>query len=113
MEKILVLQTMYYASEIRPWKELVPENEELKQEELKMARSLVNEMTTEFRPQQYKDEYKIALEKMIQEKLKGKEVVTTEAKGPKETADLMAALRESLKQTQEKSCEEEKAGAKK
>jgi len=115
MEGILVLQTMHYQNELRPWKELEPEKEELKPDELRIAKSLVNEMTIDFKPEEYKDEYRLALEKVIKAKLQGKEVVTVEEKKAEPAPDLMAALRESLEKAKKKSEAEEKAevGAKK
>jgi DNA end-binding protein Ku len=115
MDGVLVLQTMHYHYEIRPWKELVPGGQELRPEELKMAKSLINEMATDFKPERYKDEYRIALEKMIRAKVEGEEVVVGEEKKAEKVPDLMSALRESLETARKKSEAEEKArvGAKK
>ena len=65
--------------------------------ELAMAQQLVSAMTGEFDPAQYKDEYREALDAIIQAKVEGKETVEIEA--PEETGkliDLMAALEASV-----------------
>jgi DNA end-binding protein Ku len=57
----------------------------------------VSAMTGEFDPGQYKDEYREALETIIQAKVEGKETVAVEA--PEESGkliDLMAALEASV-----------------
>ena len=62
-----------------------------------MAKQLVSAMTGEFDPAQYKDEYREALETIIQAKVEGKETVEIEA--PEESGnliDLMAALEASV-----------------
>jgi len=62
-----------------------------------MAKQLVSAMTGEFDPAQYKDEYRDALEKIIEAKVEGRE--TVEIEEPEETGklvDLMAALEASV-----------------
>jgi DNA end-binding protein Ku len=105
-ERILVLHTLHYRHEVRSSDELSVPEEELKQEEIKMAKSLINEMAVEFKPEQYKDDYKNALKKLIEAKLGGKEVVTPEKPEAEEAADLLEALRQSIE-----SRKKEKAGA--
>jgi DNA end-binding protein Ku len=60
-----------------------------------MATKLVEAMTTTFKPEEYRDEYAIALKKMVDDKLKG-----VETKAPTiskiEFEDLMTALKESV-----------------
>ena len=67
-----------------------------------MAKQLVSAMTAEFDPAQYKDEYREALETIIQAKVEGKE--TVEIEQPEETGkliDLMAALEASVNAAKE------------
>ncbi len=76
----------------------LPEEEfDFKPAELQMAKQLVSAMTGEFDPAQYKDEYRDALEKIIEAKVEGRE--TVEIEEPEETGklvDLMAALEASV-----------------
>ena len=94
----LLLTTLHWPDEIRSMKELdLPEEEfDFKPAELQMAKQLVSAMTGEFDPAQYKDEYRDALEKIIEAKVEGREVVTPEVEAPPKVVNLMDALRKSL-----------------
>lgn len=107
-DRLLLLHTLHYRHEVRSADELNVPEEELRQEEMKMAKSLINEMAIEFRPEQYKDEYKDALKKLIEAKLEGKEVAIPEEPEAKEAPGLLEALKQSI-ETRKK--EKEKAGA--
>jgi DNA end-binding protein Ku len=95
LDKILVLQTMYYQQEILPTAELTPPEQKLNAAELDMAEKLVAAMTTTFKPEEYRDEYALALQQMVDAKLKGVEIKAPEI--PKiEFEDLMTALKQSV-----------------
>jgi DNA end-binding protein Ku len=69
--------------------------------ELKVATQLIESLTTEFKPEKYKDEYREKVMELIERKAKGQSVVKrppTEAP-PKRANDLMAALEASLAKT--------------
>ena len=60
-----------------------------------MAEKLVVAMTTTFKPEEYRDEYALALQQMVDAKLKGVEIKAPEI--PKiEFEDLMTALKQSV-----------------
>ena len=62
-----------------------------------MAKQLVSAMTGVFRPEDYKDEYREALEKIIEAKVDGRETVEVEEPEPEgKLIDLMAALEASV-----------------
>jgi DNA end-binding protein Ku len=95
----MLMTTLHWPDEIRSTKELDlgDEDYDFKPAELKMAQQLVSAMTAEFDPSQYKDEYREALETIIQAKVEGEETVDVEA--PEESGkliDLMAALEASV-----------------
>ena len=95
----MLLTTLHWPDEIRSVAELDlgDEDYEFKPAELAMAKQLVSAMTGEFDPAQYKDEYREALETIIQAKVEGRETVAVEA--PEESGkliDLMAALEASV-----------------
>jgi len=73
----MLLTTLHWPDEIRSIKELdLPEEDfDFKPAEKAMAKQLVSAMTGEFDPAQYKDEYREALENVIQAKVDGKETV--------------------------------------
>ena len=95
----LLLTTLHWPDEIRSTEELdLPAEEfDFKPAELAMARQLVESMTGDFDAGQYKDEYREALQQIIDAKVEGKEVVEVEE--PEEGGkliDLMAALEASV-----------------
>ena len=95
----MLLTTLHWPDEIRSVADLDlgEEKYDFKPAELAMARQLVSAMTGEFDPSQYKDEYRQALETIIEDKVAGKETVAVEE--PEESGkliDLMAALEASV-----------------
>jgi DNA end-binding protein Ku len=98
-ENTMLLSTLYWPDEIRALGELdLPEEEpEIKPAEKKMAAQLIEAMTGEFDPAQYRDEYREALMQVIESKIEGRETVEIEpAEEPTKLADLMAALQASV-----------------
>ncbi len=95
----IVMATMLYPDEIRPVGELdVPEDESLvSEQELMMAKMLIDQLSGEFNPSEYEDEYRTALQKVIEVKLGAAEPETLAAEPAKpKVGDLMEALRASL-----------------
>ena len=98
-ENTMLLSTLYWPDEIRALSELdLPEEEpEIKPAEKKMAAQLIEAMTGEFDPAQYRDEYREALMQVIESKIEGRETVEVEAPSePTKLVDLMAALQASV-----------------
>ena len=98
--KGLVLHTMYYGNEVRDFKQ-VPKGEKvnISQKELELGVGLIDRLTSEeFHPENYKDEYRIRVLAMLDEKSKGKEIVTNKAPAPKhgQVIDIMEALKRSM-----------------
>jgi DNA end-binding protein Ku len=98
---LLVMETMVFADETVPKDELdgLPDPNELKvsDRELKMARQLIESLTSEFDPYKYKDEYREKVLELIEAKAEGQEIaVQPEAPQPAQVPDLMAALEASL-----------------
>jgi DNA end-binding protein Ku len=98
-ENTMLLSTLYWPDEIRDMGELdLPEEEaEIKPAEKKMAAQLIEAMTGEFDPAEYRDEYRDALMQVIESKIEGRETVEIEtAEEPTKLVDLMAALQASV-----------------
>ena len=97
----LVVETIHYPDEVRDVQEVpnVPDKVQPVKKELDTAKMLIDQLTTKFEPDKYKDEYRTALLDLIEEK-KNKEQTTTvtpEGKpGPEYEANLMDALQASL-----------------
>jgi len=99
---VLVLETMYYADEVRK-PESVNGKARLQKAEVEMAKSLVENLTDSFKPEKYDDTYRKELLDLIKAKAKGKKLPEPQEEEEAEVVDLMAALRESVDQTRKKS----------
>jgi DNA end-binding protein Ku len=100
LDDLLVLNEIRFKDEIRNPSELkLPGSEHLREQEVELALSLIDQLTTKFDPAKYKDEYLDDLKKIIELKAQGK-VPKPQAKEPQpgKVIDMMALLKESLKQ---------------
>jgi DNA end-binding protein Ku len=101
-ENTLVMETIHYPDEVRTSKDVpnVPENDEISEKELETATMLIEQLTSEFQPENYHDEYRVRLSQLIESKQTGEKIVTAKEKAPKENVtDLMAALQASIDST--------------
>ncbi len=99
----MMLHTMYYAEEVREVKDFGAPSVELKEAEVKVAHQLIEALADEWDPEKYHDEFQENLKKLIEAKLEGGEIAAVEK--PRKLApvvDLMAALKQSLAQTEGK-----------
>jgi DNA end-binding protein Ku len=99
--EILMMETMIFHDEVVPHEELddLPDSKELKvsDREVKMAQQLIDSLSSEFDPSQYRDEYRDKVLELIERKASGEEIaVQPEAPKPEKVPDLMAALEASL-----------------
>ena len=96
----LVMYTLHHAAEMRgidQIEELDSVPKTVKPEELKLAQQVVEMYSGELNLNDYKDEYKEELRRVIDAKVAGEEVVATVTPEPASNViDLMAALRRSL-----------------
>ncbi len=98
-EGVFVLETMLWPDEVRaPDFGFLDEDIEVRDQELKMAASLIETLSGDFDASEYKDSYRDALNAVIEAKVAGREVVAPEAEQPTTgtVVDLMAALRASV-----------------
>jgi DNA end-binding protein Ku len=109
---VLALEVMRMASELRDPKRLAVKTVAARANEIKMAMSLIEQMTEEWDPTEHPNVYRKALEKLIAHKRKV-DVAELEAERPKgKVVDLMQALKESLESGRRKPARR-KAGKKK
>jgi len=100
-ENVLVLETMFWPDEIRAARfDELDEEVELRPQEIKMARSLIDSLSDDFEPEDFQDEYRSALEDLISKKVQGEEVTYAEPAEPSKVVDLMDALRASVEAAQ-------------
>ncbi|MGW4462915.1 non-homologous end joining protein Ku [Micromonospora sp. NPDC004704] len=98
-EGVLLLNTMLWPDEVRvPDFGFLDEDISVRPPELAMASSLIDSMAGEFEPSVFTDDYRTALQEVINAKVEGREVVQPEEaeEAPPAAVDLMAALRASV-----------------
>jgi DNA end-binding protein Ku len=105
IDDAIVLDLMRFADEVLDGSEYRFPGADYRPQELQMAEQLIGNLTEEFEPEKYKDEYRENLEKIIAAKMKGKRVTLRESEEPEMTGviDLMDRLKESLEGKPKKS----------
>jgi DNA end-binding protein Ku len=99
----LMLETVRYAHELVELADLTfpaLDNSKVTAQEMSMAQQLIENLSAEWEPEKYTDDYREHLMETIQAKLKGKKIVVAKEPASRETKvlDLMGKLRESLEQ---------------
>jgi DNA end-binding protein Ku len=115
-DNTLVMETIHFPDEVRKTVDVpnVPEEDKVTDKELQTAIMLIDQLTTEFEPDKYKDDYRTALLGLIAAKRTGKELVTPTEKEPvSNVTDLMAALQASIDRTKPEKKKEPAASKKK
>lgn len=88
--------TLFFHAEVQKPPEIA--KSKLSKQEVDLAKNLISQMTAPFKPEKYKDEYYLKLQKAIKKKIAGHEIV--EAKNeevvPSKVINLMDALKKSL-----------------
>jgi DNA end-binding protein Ku len=98
-DEVLVMHTMLWPDEVRtPEFDFLDGDVRIRQQELAMATSLIDTMTADFDPDEFTDNYREALQEVIDAKVAGREVTpAAEEEGkPAAAVDLMAALSASV-----------------
>lgn len=103
---LLVLETMYWPDELS---ELslsdldIDEVPEPRPQEVTMAQSLIENLTEDFDPAAYHDEYRQKVMQAVEAKISGEEVaVVEEEPEPAGVVDLMDALKQSVEQSKDR-----------
>jgi DNA end-binding protein Ku len=93
----LVMQPLHYADEVRPVADVPTGDAELRDNELKLARQLIEQIASdEWKPQQYEDEVRKRMQAAIQRKIEGQEIAAAPEQPKAQIIDLMEALKASL-----------------
>jgi DNA end-binding protein Ku len=110
-ENGIIMYRLRYPNEVRSIRE-VPQLLEVKpdKDQLKLAKTLVDSMTTKFANIEMKDHYTDALKNIIDAKVEGKEIVTISEEEPK-VVDIMTALKASIDAAKKKPMEKAKGKA--
>lgn len=112
-ENAILMYKLRYPNEVRSIAEVPMLNGvQTNEQELKLARTLVESMAKSFDEIEMKDRYHDALREMIQAKIEGKEVVSV-VEEEKPVVDIMSALKASIEQAKKEKKPMEKATGKK
>jgi DNA end-binding protein Ku len=99
-ENGIVLHTMYFVDELHKGNEVpVPKPAKFDKKEVDLAKKLIDTLAGPFEPDQYHDEYKQNVEKLIEAKRKGRKVTPIRQPKTAPVIDLMQALQQSLAKT--------------
>jgi DNA end-binding protein Ku len=104
-DDVFVLETMHWPDEIRSAAfEELDKNVEVRDAELKMARQLIQQLSGEFDPEQFADEYRARLEELVEQKVEGQEITVAAEpeEEPTKVVDLMDALKASVAEAKKK-----------
>jgi DNA end-binding protein Ku len=109
----IVLYKMRYPKEIRKMGAVpLVESHKANKDELKLAKSLIDSMSTSLTSMKLENKYNDAVRDMIQAKIEGQEIIAIEVEEP-EVVDIMTALRQSIDQAKGKKKPMEKVSAEK
>jgi DNA end-binding protein Ku len=98
-EGVLMLETMYFADEVRSVKQVIdnpPDTKSLRKQDLDMAVNLIESMTTEWDPKKYHDSYTERVNDLVEAKAKNETFEAPEEETGGDVVDLTAALRASI-----------------
>ena len=100
-DDVFVLETMYWPDEIRPAEfEELSKKVDVRDNEVKMARQLIQQLATDWQPEEFRDEYREKLEELVAQKVDGQEITVAvePEQEPTKVVDLMEALKASVEQ---------------
>jgi DNA end-binding protein Ku len=95
----IVMYTLHHAAEIRSVdavEELTAVPASVKPEEVKLARQVISTFEGPLNLAHYKDEYREGLQRIIDAKIAGEEIVAPSVEAPARVVNLMEALKRSL-----------------
>lgn len=102
-EKGLMLELMHFADELIDIEEFkLPATKAVGKKELEMAKALIDSMSDQWKPEEYEDEYRGALEKVIEEKIEKGDQAPPKPTGKRKPAnviDLVSVLQKSLEES--------------
>ena len=107
----LVLETMYYADEVRQPEEAP--RPQVRPAEVEMAKTLIENLAAKFDPEKYHDRYRNELLELLEKKAEGEPLPEPQAQEGGEVVDLMEALRQSVAATKKRSSRKTSSAKKK
>jgi DNA end-binding protein Ku len=109
----LALETLFFAEDVRAKRDIedaVAESD-IKGAELDLARQVIESISGEFDPEEFRNEYRDDLRRMLEAKLEGQEIVKPEPAPETPVIDLMEALKASVAETTKQSAPKKAAAS--
>ena len=102
-DDVFVLETMYWPDEVRAAEfDTVPADEKVRENEVDMARSLIESLTEPWNPEAFTDAYREAMLEIVEKKLAGEPIEAPTEEAPARVVDLMEALKASVAAAKDK-----------
>ncbi|HEX6009667.1 MAG TPA: Ku protein, partial [Actinomycetota bacterium] len=102
-DRVFVLETMFWPDEIRAAEfDTVDADEKVRENEVEMAKALIDNLTEPWDPSSFKDEYREALIEIVERKDAGEPIEAPAEAAPARVVDLMQALKASVEAAKEK-----------
>jgi DNA end-binding protein Ku len=101
----LIMHSLFYANEVRNFADIgKAESVKLTDDEIELGAHLIESMSDDFEPENYRDEYRERVQAMLDEKSKGREITVAapEASRHGQIIDLMQALKQSIEEVRPK-----------
>jgi DNA end-binding protein Ku len=101
-DDVFLLETMFWPDEIRAadFDELSEAGKiKVRPQEVQMAESLIENLTSSFNPEEYRDDYREGLLQVVEKKVAGEEIEVIPEAEPSKVVDLMEALKASVAAT--------------
>lgn len=98
IDRCIAMETIFYPDEIRSVNQVpnLPEQTQVNEKELTMAKMLIEQLSVPFEPEKYTDEYRAAMLEAIRQKVAGEEIKVVPEQPRTNVIDLMSALQASL-----------------
>ncbi|MCR8636690.1 MULTISPECIES: Ku protein [Paenibacillus] len=98
IDNCIAMETIFYPDEIRSVEQVpnLPQQSNVNDKELQMAKMLIDQLTTPFEPEKYKDDYREAVLNAIEQKVSGHQISVAPEPHRTNVVDLMSALQASL-----------------
>ena len=96
-DDVFVLETMFWPDEVRAAEfDTLGSDEKVRDNEVEMARSLIDSLTEPWKPDAFTDAYREALLDIVEKKLAGEPIEAPTEEAPARVVDLMEALKASV-----------------
>jgi DNA end-binding protein Ku len=103
-EDAFVLETMFWPDEIRAAEfDTIHQDGKIREQEIEMARALIENLSEPWNPEAFRDEYRDALLQIVEKKAAGEAIEVTPEAAPARVVDLMQALKASVEAVKKRS----------